>query len=74
MELVPCRVCKSPISPNAKECPICGEPKSAKSDKKKQNLRIVAVAVVVFGMIGYIWFVAIPDIKATGLLDIFSKR
>lgn len=69
MALVSCHICNSQVADDAPNCMKCGTPGPKQQRKKKliRNMRLLAfVAVLV--VLGYAWFVFIPEIQQHGLL------
>lgn len=70
MALVSCHICNSPVADDAPNCMKCGTPGPKQQRKKNliKNMRLLAfVAVLV--VLGYAWFVFIPEIQQQGLLN-----
>lgn len=65
---IPCRVCGTPLAPDAPACPKCAtpDPRGVKA-KTKLFTKLLALAMIVGGL-GYLWFVYIPDVREHGIL------
>ena len=61
MKLIKCPNCKSKINYNEKECPFCHEP-----IKKKLEIKIVIIIIIISALIGYN---SVIGIKETKILD-----
>jgi len=74
MALSACKICDAKISTNAKNCLKCGEPDPFRKDR---NVRILTklfslcIALIAFG---YLWFVAMPDLKQKSLIHNATQR
>lgn len=60
MKLIKCPNCKSKINYNEKECPFCHEP-----IKKKLEIKIVIIIIIIASLIGYQSVIGIKELKIT---------
>lgn len=66
--LVVCSTCNAQVAYDAPNCLGCGTPgpKAKKNKKLKQSLWLL-VAIFTIIVLGYAWFVLIPEIQKHGL-------
>ena len=66
--LVTCPECSAQVSAKAENCPRCGEPDPSRRKRNQVLLRRVLGLSMVTIAGAYLWFVAIPDLRESGLL------